>query len=294
MADKVEQADIRGLDIDKAVKGFALTNYVFKSLCSVTSTSGDAVRWYQETSADLTATPPQQVSNVSPLSDFPILEASWTRNTSYPRKYAVKGLISMEDIKTADIDVLARSILRLTRAVVKQVDTRIINVITESYSPSNIQTFATTSISGDQWDDTTNGRPIKDLLHAQNLLEQQGYDSSQAEIWLHPVDYRNLLDNLINTRGSSIPQFASDQARSGSLTRVLTVVGMPVRSSVNITQDNALVLIPKTACTWKSVFDTTSRVIEHPGLGVEVRVWEMGEAILTDPNAVVLITDTIS
>ena len=52
----VETNDIRGLDIDKLVKGFALTEYIFKSMVTVSSTSGDAIRWYQETAADLTAT----------------------------------------------------------------------------------------------------------------------------------------------------------------------------------------------------------------------------------------------
>src|SRR3990167_10933782 len=128
----VEQTDIRGLDIDKTVKGFALVEYIFKNDCSVTDTAGDSIRWYQETQADLTATAPSTNVNIGFLSEFPTLEESWTRNTSYVRKYGNQGFISMEDIKTADIDVLARSVLRLTRAVVKQVDTRIWDVMTVS------------------------------------------------------------------------------------------------------------------------------------------------------------------
>ena len=132
MVDTVEQQNIRGLDIDKTVKGFALTEYVFKTYLTQSTTSADSIRWYQETAADLTATTPSVVANISPLSQFPTLEESWTRNTSYPRKYAAEGFISMEDMKSADIDVVARTLLRLTRAVTKQIDTRIFNVLTEN------------------------------------------------------------------------------------------------------------------------------------------------------------------
>src|SRR3990167_1211113 len=170
MPDTVEQQDIRGLDIDKTVKGFALIEYIFKNDCTVASTSGDAIRWYQETAADLTATSPSRIANIAEMTEFARLETSWTRNTSYPRKYGAEGFISMEDIRTADIDVLARSLLRLTRAVVKQVDTRIYAVVTAA---TNRWTFPTTAAfaGGDQWDAASlGGDPIKDLAYSQQLL----------------------------------------------------------------------------------------------------------------------------
>ena len=104
-------AEIRGLDIDKVIKGFALTNYIFKNLVTVSTTDGDSIRWYQETAADLTLTSPS-VLETSPLSEFEEAEVSWTRNTSYPRKYAITGTISREDIKSADIISHARLVGR--------------------------------------------------------------------------------------------------------------------------------------------------------------------------------------
>lgn len=289
MADTIEMQDIRGLDVDKAVKGFALTEYIFKSDCMVSSTTADSIRWYQETSDDLTATAPSKVANISPLSVFPTLEVSWTRNTSYVRKYAAEGFLSMEDIKSADIDVLARTLLRLTRAVTKQVDTRIFNVLTESLSPSAIQTFATTAVGGDQWDAANYaGNPVKDLLHAKYLVENKGYDATNLVCYLNPLDARNLVDWLIAGKGSSIPNFSSQLVQSGVL---MNLLGITIKVSNNVTADYAVVFKPQTSCTWKSHTDTTARVIEEPGVGSKVRVWELGEAILTDPNSVVLITD---
>lgn len=287
MADTVEMQDIRGLDIDKTVKGFALAEYVFKNDCSISSMSGDAVRWYQETAADLTATAPAVVANISPLSTFPTLEVSWTRNTSYVKKFAAEGFLSMEDIKSADVDVYARTLLRLTRAVAKQVDTAIYNVLSENDTPVNINTVATNAA----WNtgSYTGVNAIEDILDAKYQIELYNYDTSNAVLYLSPLDYKSLLTWLIDGKGSSIPQFASDKVSSGT---VMQLVGVNIKISPNVTADKALMLIPQRACTWKSYQDITSRAIEEAGIGTKIRVWEMGIPILTDPRAVCLITNT--
>jgi hypothetical protein len=289
MADSVEMNDIRSLQTDKALKGFALKSYIFKNDCVVSPTSADSIRWYQETAADLTATAPSKVENISPLSQFPALEVTWTRNTSYPRKYAAEGFISMEDMKSADIDVLARTLLRLTRAVTKKVDERIWDVMTESQTPANIQTFATTAVGGDQWDAASYaGDPIKDLLHAKKLLFDYNYDATMAVAYMSPLDYESVVAWLFN-KGAQAPSMGDSIAKGGVVTEV---AGIKIKVSTNVTADYCAVAIPKTAVTWKEFSGITSRVIEEPGIGSKIRVWENGEAILTDPKAVVLISDT--
>lgn len=287
MADTVEMQDIRGLDIDKAVKGFALCEYVFKNDCTVSSMSGDAVRWYQETAADLTAVAPQVVANISPLSTFPTLEVSWTRNTSYVKKFAAEGFLSMEDIKSADVDVLARTLLRLTRAVTKQVDTAIYNVLSENDTPVNINTVATNAA----WNtgSYTGVNIIEDILDAKYQMELYNYDTSNVVLYLSPLDYKSMVTWLIDGKGSSIPNFASDKVSTGT---VMQLVGVSIKISPNVTADKALMVIPKRACTWKSYQDITSRAIEEAGIGTRLRVWEMGVPVLTDPRAVTLITNT--
>lgn len=291
MADSVEMQDIRGLDVDRVVKGFALREYVFKNACTISSTSSDHIRWYQETAADLTATTPSAIANVSPLSNFPTLEPTWTRNTSYIKKYAAEGFISMEDMKSSDIDVMARTLLRLTRAVAKQVDSDIWDVITESQSASNINEVVTTSTGGDQWDAASGQDPIEDILTAIQKIQENDYDVGNAELWLSPTDMTSLLTWLISTKGSSIPQFASSKVESRELMRLL---GLRVRVSNNVTADYAAVVVPQVAATWKQHTRLTSRAIEEAGIGTKFRVWELGVAILTDPKAVTLITDTQS
>jgi len=286
MADTVEMQDIRGLDIDKAVKGFALVEYTFKNDCTVSSMSGDAVRWYSETAADLTATAPSVVANISPLSGFPTLEVSWTRNTSYVKKFAAEGFLSMEDIKSADIDVLARTLLRLTRAVTKQVDATIYNVLTENDTPTNINTVATNA----PWNTSgyTSVNAVEDILDAKKSIQDYNYDTSNCVLYLTPLGYKSLLTWLIDGKGSSIPQFSSDRVKDGTM---LELLGVKIKVSPNVTADKAVMFIPQKACTWKSFQDITSRVIEEPGIGSKIRVWELGIPILTDPRAVCLITN---
>jgi len=284
----VETNDIRGLDIDKLVKGFALTEYVFKGMVTVSSTSGDAIRWYQETAADLTAITPTVVANISPLSTFPTLEVTWTRQTSYVRKYAAEGFISMEDIKSADIDVLARTMLRLTRAVVKQVDTRIYNVLSDTQATGSAG-VGTAAATGTGWDDTSSGNPILDIMKAKQNIAENNYNPEGGMIAMNPKNHKDLLNNLIVLKGSSIPQFASTKVQTGV---VMELLGMRVVVSNNVVADSVYVGLPARACTWKSHTDTTAKSIVDPGVGTKLRVWEMGEALLTDPKASFVITDT--
>lgn len=291
MADSVEMSQIRGIDIDKTVKGFALSEYIFKSDCTISKTAADNIRWYQETAADLEATAPQSLQ-VAPLATFPTLEVTWTRNTSYVEKYAAEGFISMEDIKSADIDVIARTLLRLTRAVTKKVDSVIWNVITEDQSPVNIQTFDVTDVGGFQWDGTaaaSGADIIADLSHAKKLLTDYNYNPQGASLYVNGKGYESIVKWLISFKGSSIPNYASDKVSTGT---VMQLLGLNIKVSPNVTVSGAAVVVPQRACTWKSYQDITSVGIQDPGRGTKIRVWEMGVPILTDPKAVVYMTNT--
>lgn len=287
MADTVEMQDIRGLDIDKLAKGFADEEFRFKNDCNVSSMTGDSIRWYQKTAGTLTATAPITVE-LAPLATPATLEVSWTRNTSYPKKYMVEGFISQEDIKSADLDVLATTVRDLTRAVVKEVDTEIFDVMTESLTPSLIQTFATTAVGGDQWDSASGQDPIKDIMNAKRLIYDYNYDSEGATLWLNQYDYQSLVVWLISTKGSSIPGFSSEKVRTGT---VMSLVGVNIKVSTNVTVDYGLMIIPSRSTTFKQYSPTSAVTIVEPMIGTKIRVSEAGIAYNTDPKSIVLITD---
>lgn len=295
MADASGQADIRGIDIDKLAKGFADEEILFKRFCTVTPTSAREIRWYKKTSGfldstDTTGITDSQIDNVAPGALPDVVEQTWTRQTSYVRKYFVESpIISSEDIKDSDIDILATNIRDLVRAVSRRVDTRIWDVMTESQSATNINSITTTAVGGDQWDAASGQDIIKDLMRAKRLIRVQGYNPEGAVLFLSPTDHESVLTWLISTKGSSIPSFASSKVETGV---VMEILGLRVVVSQNVTTDYAAVVVPQRACTWKTFMPIQARQVEEVGIGTKIRVWEEGEAILTDPKAVTLIVDT--
>ena len=288
MADTSGQAEIRGIDIDKLAKGFADEENVFKQFCSVSTTTARELRWYKKTSGfldsvDTTGITASQIANTSFGSLPTVVEQSWTRQSSYVRKYFVESpTISMEDIKDTDIDILATNVRDLVRGVARQVDKRIYDIATAGVGNSTAATAT--------WDNATqaNVNIVKDLLTAKKDIRVDGYNPEGAFLLLTPGDHELMLTNLIFTKGSSIPQFSSEKMKSGV---VMEILGLNVLVSTNVDADEALVVVPQRAMSWKSFMPITSVVIDDPGIGKKIRVWEEGEAIMTDINAAAKITN---
>lgn len=291
MVDTSAEADIRGIDVDKLAKGFADEENVLKRFVINSKTAAREIRWFQKTSGfldstDTTAITASQIANTSFKSLPVVVEQSWTRNTSYVRKYFVESpWISEEDIKDCDIDILATSVRDLVRAVARQVDARIYTVLSTG---SGVQTAASTQ---DGWDDAATGNPILDILTAKQAIRAYGYNPEGAVLAINSIEHKNLLNYLISVKGSSIPSFSSKMVGEGV---VMELLGCQVVVSENFTTHQALVFVPNRAATWKSFTPITSAVISDVGIGKKIRVWEEGECLLTDPKASYLITDTVT
>ena len=289
MADASGQAEIRGLHIDKLAKGFADEENVFKQFCTVSTTSAREIRWYKKTSGfldstDTTGITASQIANTAERALPVVVEQSWTRQQSFVRKYFVESpTISMEDIKDTDVDILATNVRDLVRAVARQVDKRIYDVLTAGVGNTNAATAT--------WDNATqaNVNIVKDLLVAKKEIRTDGYNPEGAFLLVTPNDHELMLTNLIFTKGSSIPAFASGQVSGSGV--VMEILGLKVVVSTNVDADEAVVVVPKRAMTWKSFVPMTSVVIDNPGIGKKIRCWEEGEAIMTDINAASAITN---
>ena len=291
MVETSGMSEIRGIDIDKLAKGFADEENVFKKFCTVTPTSAREIRWYSKTAGYLTTTATEnlaansEIANVSERSRPAVIEQSWTRTTSYIRKYFIESpLISQEDIKDCDIDILATNVRDIVRTVERQVDSRIYTVLSTG---TGVQTSVATA---DGWDDAATGDPIGDILTMKQAIRSYGYDPEGAILAINSIEHKNLLKFLINVKGSSIPQFASQKIESGV---VMELLGCKVVVSENATTDQALLFVPQRACTWKQFMPITTAIIDEPGIGKKIRCWEEGEAILTDPKASYLLTNTV-
>ncbi len=292
MADKSGMAEIRGIDIDKLAKGFADEENIFKKFVTVTPTSAREIRWYKKTAGFLDTTDTSgmtasRIDNTDQLAMPEVVEQSWSRTSSYVRKYFVESpTLSDEDIKDSDIDILATNVRDLVRAVARRVDARIWDVMTESRTASNIN-FVT--ISGTWSGTNTDTNPINDIMEAKQKIRAYSYNPEGGEMFLNSITHKNLLTWLINTKGSSIPAFATEKVRSGV---VMEILGLNVVVSENVTPGFGAVAQGKRAVTWKQFIPITSATMHDPGIGTKIRVWEEGEAILTDPRAVCLLSGT--
>lgn len=278
---EVGQQNIRGMDVDKVAKGFADEQNVFKKFLTNTTTANRELRWYQKTAGFLTGTTTSGVTaspiaNRSQLALPTVIQVNWTRQTSYVRKYiADSPWISEEDIKDSDPDVLLTTVRDVVRGVENQVDIRIYTQLSGSLALSG-------NAAGTGWFDGTNGSPVLDLLSGSANVRSQGYDISNMTLWIHPAEYKKLLNHLIIQRGSSIPAFSSGKVETGVLMRLLN---FDIVVSDNCTETLAVALIPQRAATWTTFMPITAETITEPGIGRKIRAWEEGEIKVTDLNA---------
>jgi hypothetical protein len=290
MADTQGQADIRSVNIDKLARGFAEEIIGLDQYINSSPTKAREVRWFQKTtgildSTDTTAITASQIANTDFGALPVVVNQSWTRNTSYIRKYFVTSeLITDEDIQDNDVDIFGTYVRDLVRAVMQQKNARIWTVISEGGTATNLNSRAIT----DEWDDTTNMIPITDMIAAKASIRSYGYNPEGAVFLINDATYGHLLNYLIVTKGSSIPQFASSAVVKG---RIMEFMGTNVVVDVNVTADKALLFVPNVLATWKEFQGIKTAIVDEPLMGKRIRVSLEGEAILHDPKAGTLFTN---
>jgi hypothetical protein len=285
MADTVGEQDLRAENFDRIVKGFALQNYKMKQLCMIETSSAWTETYFKETAADLvktvtTGVTSTSLSGVPRLAKFPHGEVSWTETSARNVKHAMEGVISWEDIKTDNIPVIARTLLRIARAITKSVDTVIAQAI--------VAQAGNTATANATWDNTSiqSRDPIQDILDAKALIEIDNYDANvNGFLLVHPTGLSQLLGNA-NVRNAG--QFYTDNVtRNGVVGQLL---GLTVISSNSVIDGGAQVVIGKEAMTWKSVAPLTVNTIDDPGIKQTIRAFEVGQLQVTNPDAICKIT----
>jgi len=280
MADSTGQADLRAENFSRIVKGFALQEYKMKQLCMIESSSAWTETYYAETAADLTAGGNRDVKGVSRLANFPYGEVTWTKTSGRNLKHAMEGVISWEDVKTNNVPMIARTLLRIARAVAKSVDATIAAAI--------LANAGNTQAANATWDNAvvSDRDPIQDILNAKSLIEIDNYNPNKnGYLLVHPTGLSHLLGNA-NVRNAG--QFYTDAVtRNGVVGKIL---GLTILSSNSITDGGAQVVVAKEACTWKSVVGLTVKTIEDPGIKYTIRAWEVGQIQVVNANAICKIT----
>jgi len=284
MADTIGQTDIRGENIERAVKGFALQEYKFKQVLLMQSSNNWTETYYRETAADLTATGgTRTIKDVARGATFPYVEPSWTKVQGVHTKFAAEGVIYMEDKLTDAIDVQARTLLRVARAIAKSTDAYIYTTLSTA---SGINTAAAVAT----WNSATlaDRDPIRDILTGIQYLAVDNYDAlSNGYLLLSPLDYTNL---LMNSKVINNPSFKTADVVSNGV--VGQICGLKIIVSNNVTADQAMIVIGQRAATWKGAVSLKTATIADEGIKYVVRAWEIGHIQVTDPEAIHVITNT--
>ena len=98
---------------------------------------------------------------------------------------------------------------------------------------------------------------------------------------------KDLLVWLVSTKGSSIPNFASEKVGTGTLAGI---AGLSVIVSENVTATFALVADLKQAVQYRQFKPLQTWIITEEGIGRKIRVSTNGVAILIKPKFISLIT----
>ncbi len=286
MADGAGQALIRGLNIDKVSKDMLEEASIFKKEVKNESTSSREIRWYQKTSGLLTATTPAKISAIAYGARPFILKRTWTRNTSFTKKYLLDSeMIDMEDETDSDVQVFLNTAEDLTDAVAFDRDKDIWNVTSESQSPSLINDV--TSVAA--WDATSGQNPYLDVAVAEQLIREGTNRNPVLKLYLSPKDHKSLKNWLVTVKGSSIPGFSSQLVENKPL---LMFDGKQVVISDNVTADFAMVGNLERSTIYKEFMGLRTWIITEEGIGRKIRIGTNGIALLVRPEYNALISNT--
>ena len=286
MVDGAGQALIRGLDIDKVSKDMLEEASIFKREVKNESTSSREIRWYQKTSGFLTATAPAKISAIAYGARPFVLRQTWTRNTSFTKKYLLDSeLIDMEDETDSDVQVFLNNAEDLTDAVAFDREGDIWDVVSENQAAANINDVTSTAA----WDATSGQNPYADVTESEELIRQQTKRNPILKVYLNAHDHKSLKDWLVTTKGSSIPGFSSQLIDNKQL---LVFDSKQVIVSENVTQDFAMVANLERGATYKEFMPLKSWIITEEGIGRKIRIGTNGITLLTRPKYIALISNT--
>lgn len=279
--------EIRKEVIDKVLKTLAPPKYKFKQAVTISTTNAWKNTFFRGENTVLTDRVGNATKGIPRGAAFPQLTTTFEEVNAWVEKYGAEDTIFYEDILTNDVDVMKRTIFKLTEKVISAVDDEIWQVLTEKEagSPANIQTV---TVSGDEWWNGSSAAIIDDLMACKQAIGEQNYDSSNLICFINEQDHRSIV-NYLAEKGAQFPTVGTDMAKNG---RIGKLVGINLVVSNNVTSSMALVVVPKVCGTWKSAVSLRSDTKVEAFKGTRVRIVEMGVTQLTDPKAVVRIAGT--
>ena len=285
MVETAGQALIRGVDITKNAIAFEEEALIFKPLIASRPTKAREIKFWQKTTGYLTLTSPAKLSNIAPGARPFVAETSWTPVTKYSIKYMLDSpMINMEDESDAEVQVFLDNAKDVVEAIANDEDNDIWNIISENQVAVNINTTAANAV----WAAASGQDPFEDIMEAKMEIRQQTKRSIRdGKLLVNAQGEKDLLVWLVSTKGSSIPNFASEKVGSGTLAGI---AGLQVIVSENVTATFAMVADLKQAAEYRQFKPLQTWIITEEGIGRKIRVSTNGVAILRKPKYISLIT----
>lgn len=279
----VGQVDIWGTRFDSIVKGYSYESFKIKNICRIVPTSAWTNKFYQETAAELTGGTSDAIKGVPRLAHFPQVNPTWTQVTATVMKYAAETSISWEDVETNQFDTISRLLEKVSRSVANAVDLSIYASLTGATGINTSASTAPWAVGG------ATGSPITDITVAIRKCADAGYNAHEGGyLLLSPLDYETLLQHLF-AKGAQAPVPSTVVVENGVIGMIC---GLKIIVSVNVTADEAMVIIGQRAATWYEAasLQTATEIVK--GVNYNVKAWTAGVLAVTDPKAIATITNT--
>jgi len=285
MVETAGQALIRDIDITKGAMAFEEEALIFKPLISSKPTKSREVKYWSKTTGYLTLTAPAKLSNIAPGARPFVAETSWTPTTKYTIKYMLDSpMINLEDESDSEVQVFMDNAKDVVESIANDEDGDIWDVASENQSPDLINSTAANAT----WAAASGQDPFEDIMEAKMEIRQQTKRSIRNGVLLvNAQGEKDLLVWLVSTKGSSIPNFASEKVGSGTLSGI---AGLKVVVSENVTATFAMVADLKQAVEYRQFKPLQTWIITEEGIGRKIRVSTNGIAILKKPKYISLIT----
>ena len=256
--EEVGEQNLRAQFFDKMIKQIAPRLYKFKQAVSIESTSAWKNFFYREATDILSGGTGNTTKGIPRGAEFPQAVVTWERVQTVIVKYGLENTIAWEDLISNEIDVQRRTLIKITEGVVKAVDDEIWDVLTESQSPSNIQSVTITS----RFEWGTAGAAIFDNIGAaKRLLGVANYPTTGLMCFISPQGQQDI-DNYIYEKGAQAPTVGAEALKNGSIGRIN---GVDFIVSNSVTASFALVVVPKRVGTGKQLVglstDTNERIL---------------------------------
>lgn len=285
MADTQRQADIRTVDYDRISRDYFKEASIFKNEVTIEKTNTTEFKWFQKTSGFI-ALPTNTSTKVGRGSAPFVSETSWTRTTSYTRKYMLDTpIITVEDEKESVVKVFTENFKEVIDKIAYDVDADIWDVASESQSPSNINSVTSTAA----WDAASGQDPFEDCEEAkQKIREETKRQLTNGKLFVSAKGAKDLAV-WITTQGTKFTEVAGTVLKEGMLQYF---AGLQIVVSENVTADYAMVGDMKKAVIYKEFMPMTTAIITEEGVGRKGRCWTHGVAILARPKYLTLISNT--